>query len=110
MWEEHCEGVVLASQQLWSVCTLALCVCVCVLILSNPPHTACVYKLHFNRYTATDLTYTVAIVTKVSVVTVAENNPVPIKNKLFGKGAGGERKLLRTTFSFIGSSPRDLED
>lgn len=68
------------------------------------------YILHFNRYRATDLTYTVAIVTEVSVVTVAENNPVPIKNKLFGKGAEGERKLLRTTFSFIGSSPRDLED
>lgn len=68
------------------------------------------YILHFNRYRVTDLTYTVAIVTEVSLVTVAENNPVPIKNKLFGKGAGGEGILLRITFAFIGSSPRYLED
>jgi len=66
--------------------------------------------LHFNRYRATDLTYTVAIVTEVSLVTVAENNPAPIKNKLFGKGAGGERKLPSITFHVIGSSPGDSED
>lgn len=42
MWEEHCEGVVLASQQLWSVCTLALCVCVCVDIEQPTTHSMCV--------------------------------------------------------------------
>lgn len=91
------------------VCAYPGFVCVCV-DTEQPHHTQRVYILHFNRYRATDLTYTVAIVTEVSLVTVAENNPVPIKNKLFGKGAGGERKLLRITFPFVGSSPRDSED
>lgn len=99
------EGV-LVSQLL---CAYPGFVCVCVDI-EQPHHTLHVYILHFNRYRTTDLTYMVAIVTEVSLVTVAENNLVPIKNKLFGKGAGGERKLLRITFHFIGSSPRDLED
>lgn len=56
---------------------------------ATPPR---VYRLHFNRYRAADLTYTVAIGTEVSLGTVAENNPVPIKNKLFGKGAGGRKE------------------
>ena len=107
MWEEHWEGCLHLSSS--SLCIPWLCLYVCVDI-EQPHHTQHVYILHFNRYRATDLTYTVAIVTEVSLVTVAENNPVPIKNKLFGKGAEGERKLLRITFSFLGSSPGELED
>jgi len=107
MWEEHWERCLCLGSS--GLCIPWLCLYVCV-DAEQPHHTQHVYILHFNRYRATDLTYTVAIVTEVSLVTVAENNPVPIKNKLFGKGAGGERKLLRITFPFIGSSPRDLED